>query len=40
MTQPSLTDLLAQWEKAYLQGRDIPPAELCPGLQHPNIVGG
>jgi WD40 repeat protein len=31
MTQPSLTDLVAQWEMAYLQGRDIPPAELCPG---------
>jgi WD40 repeat protein/serine/threonine protein kinase len=31
MDESNLSGLLARWEEAYLQGRDIAPAELCPG---------
>src|SRR5436309_2681236 len=31
MSTPSLTSLLARWEEAYLQGRDLSADDLCGG---------
>jgi formylglycine-generating enzyme required for sulfatase activity len=30
MPPSTLSDLLSLWKEAYLQGRDVPPADLCP----------